>query len=102
MLRLKRALFPVGNMTSLINLKKAKRGNNELLVSCFRYCLAYSHLSKVNLLNGNLQTNYSSLARNRVYDTSQQDQDIVSDNMEQRSSRLTKKLYICLIGTEHE
>ena len=36
--------FPVGNMTLLINLKKAEHRNNELFVICFRYCLAYSHL----------------------------------------------------------
>jgi len=36
-------------MTSLINLKKAEHRNNELFVYCFCSCLAYSHLSKVNL-----------------------------------------------------
>ena len=41
--------FPVGNMTLLINLKKAEHRNNELFAYCFCYCLAYSHLSKVNL-----------------------------------------------------
>ena len=41
--------FPVGNMTLLINLKKAEHRNNELFAICFRYCLAYLHLSKVNL-----------------------------------------------------
>ena len=41
--------FPVGNMTLLINLKKAAHRNNELFAYSFRYCLAYSHLSKVNL-----------------------------------------------------
>ena len=33
----------------LVNLKKAEHRNNELFAYCFRYCLAYSHLSKVNL-----------------------------------------------------
>ena len=39
----------VGNMTLLINLEKAEHRNNELFAYCFCYCLAYSHLSKVNL-----------------------------------------------------
>ena len=40
----------MGKMPSLIILKKADHRKNELLVYCFRSCLAYSHPSKVNLL----------------------------------------------------
>ena len=40
MVKINARFFPVGNMTLLINLKKAEHRNNELFTYCFRYCLA--------------------------------------------------------------
>ena len=39
----------ITSLSSLIHLNRAGHRNNELFLSCFRYCLAYSHPSKVNL-----------------------------------------------------